>query len=205
MIHYTQIQRHENLPFQNYLELGGYSHSFLKSQKNGITPYFKVTDKVRLGSLVDALLTQDDRFDYADPLSDKAISIASQIKHSLGASYRSLKPQISYTGIANLGAFQMKVTGRLDWEIPKHAVLDLKVTGAKSDREFAAYIDHMGYKNQLWNYAKLAGLKRAYILAFSVPANKCLSLVSVEVGDRNEFWESKIMEFGSVVNNFKNT
>lgn len=198
MIHYTNIQRHENLPFQQYLELGGYSHSFLKGQKNGISPYFKVTDKVRLGSLVDALLTQEDRFDFKDPLVEKAMKIARTIKDSLGAAYTQLKPQISYTATANYGDFNMKVTGRLDWEIPKHAVVDLKVTGAKSDKEFAAYIEHMGYKNQLWNYAKMAGLKRAYILAFSVPSNKCLSLVPIELPDYNEFWAKSILDFGKI-------
>ncbi len=197
MIQYSNIQRHENLPFEQYLKLGGYSHSFLKGQKNGISPYFNVTDKVRLGSLVDALLTQDDRFDFADPLAQKAITIARNIKDQFGGMIELFKPQASYTATATLGAFSLAVTGRLDWELPKQAVIDLKVTGAKTDKEFAAYIEHMGYKNQLWHYANLAGVKRAYILAFSIPANKCLSIVSCPVGDRNEFWEDNIVKFGS--------
>lgn len=197
MISYNNTQRLENIPFEQYLKLGGYSHSFLKSQKNGISEYFNVTDKVRLGSLVDALLTQDDRFDFSDPLAQQAIKIARSIKDQFGGMISLFKTQISYTSQLSLGAFSLNVTGRLDWELPKQAVIDLKVTGAKSDKEFKAYIDHMGYKNQLWNYAKMANVQRAYILAFSVPANKCLSIVSCPVGDRNEFWESKIMEFGS--------
>lgn len=200
MIHLSSITRHIDLPFDQYLELGGYSHSFLKGQKNGISPYFKVTDKVRLGSLVDALLTQPDKFDFRDPLADKAMRISSSIKQSLGAMYTRLQPQISYTGVMSYSGFDMKVTGRLDWEIPSHAVVDLKVTGAANDKQFQQYIEHMGYKNQLWGYAKLAGVKRAYILPFSVPANKCLSLVAVEVGDSNLFWEQSIINFGKVIN-----
>ena len=198
MISYNNTQRHENIPFEQYLKLGGYSHSFLKSQRNGISPYFKVTDKVRLGSLVDALLTQDDRFDHSDQLAPMAINIARQIKDTFGGMIQLFKPQISYTSELNFNGFNLNVTGRLDWELPKHAVIDLKVTGAKSDKEFAAYIDHMGYKNQIWNYAKMGGFKKGYILAYSVPMKRCLTIKSVEIGDRNEFWESKIMEFGSV-------
>jgi len=198
MITYSNTQRYENLPFEQYLKLDGYSHSFLKGQKNGITPYFKVTDKVRLGSLVDALLTQDDRFDFSDPLAQKAISIARNIKDTFGGMIKLFKPQISYTSVASLGAFSLKVTGRLDWELPKHCIIDLKVTGAKSDKEFATYIEHMGYKNQLWHYAKMGGFNKAYIVAYSTPAKKCLNVVSIPVGDRNEFWEQKILEFGSV-------
>lgn len=198
MISYNNTTRHENIPFEQYLKLGGYSHSFLKSQKNGISPYFKVTDKVRLGSLVDALLTQDDRFDHSDTLAPHAINIARQIKDTFGGMIELFKPQISYMSELQYQGFSMNVTGRLDWELPKHAVIDLKVTGAKSDKEFKTYIEHMGYKNQIWNYAKMGGFKKGYILAYSVPAKKCLSIVSVPIGDRNEFWESKIMEFGSV-------
>lgn len=197
MILYKNTQRFESIPFEQYLKLGGYSHSFLKSQKNGITPYFKMTDKIRLGSLVDALITQDDRFDFSDQLAKDAMKISNQIKDTFGGMIELFKPQISYTSILEYCGLSMKVTGRLDWELPKHAVIDLKVTGAKSDKEFAAYIDHMGYKNQLWNYAKMGGFKKAYIVAYSAVAKKCLNVVSVPIGDRNEFWESKILEFGT--------
>lgn len=164
----------------------------------GITPYFKVTDKIRLGSLVDALLTQDDKFDFSDPLAKDAMRIASHIKSVFGGMIELFKPQISYTSKLQLGAFSMNVTGRLDWELPNHAVIDLKVTGAKSDKEFTAYIDHMGYKNQLWNYAKMGGFKKAYIVAYSATSKKCLNVVSVPIEDRNEFWETSILNFGSV-------
>lgn len=198
MISYNNTIRHENIPFEQYLKLGGFSHSFLKGQKNGISPFFKVTDKVRLGSLVDALLTQDDRFDFSDPLAQHAIKIARNVKDTFGGMISLFKPQISYTSEMQLDAFKMKVTGRLDWELPKQAVIDLKVTGAKSDKEFAAYIEHMGYKNQLWHYAKMANVPKAYIIAYSVTSRKCLNVVSVPIGDRNEFWENAVMEFGSV-------
>ena len=197
MITYTEIKQHKDLPFDEYLKLGGHSHSFLKSQINGVSPYFKVTDKVRLGSLVDALLTQEDRFDFGDPLASKAMEISLNIKNVFGTMIKNFKPQISYTANLNFSGFSLKSTGRLDWELPNIAVIDLKVTGAKSDKEFREYINHMGYKNQLWHYAKMANVNKAYILPFSVTANKCLSIVSIPVGDRNEFWEQSILKFGS--------
>ncbi len=200
MITYSNVIRHENIPFEKYLKLGGFSHSFLKGQKNGISPYFNVTDKVRMGSLVDALLTQDDRFDFSDPLAKDAMRIASQIKDTFGGMIANFKNQISYTATAQYGAFSLDVTGRLDWELPRFAVIDLKVTGAKNDREFSAYIDHMGYKNQLWHYAKMAGLTKAYIMPYSTTSKRCLNIVPIEVGDYNSFWEDAVLTFGKVIN-----
>jgi len=186
------------MPFDQYLALDGFSHSFLKGQRNGISPYFKVTDKIKLGSLVDALLTQDNRFDFSDPLASKAMIIAGTIKSTFAGMISNFKPQISYTSNMQLDGFNLPVKGRLDWELPNFATIDLKLTAAKNDRDFVAYINHMGYKNQLWHYSKMAGLNKGYIIPFSTTENKCLSIVGIPIGETNEFWESKIKEFGTV-------
>ena len=46
MIEYKDIKRYDNLDFSDYLKLKGYSHSFLKSEINGVTPEFKMTDRL---------------------------------------------------------------------------------------------------------------------------------------------------------------
>ncbi|MEK6885143.1 MAG: hypothetical protein AABY22_36265 [Nanoarchaeota archaeon] len=147
---------------------------------------------------MDAILTQDDKIDFTDPQFNMAMKIAVEIKDKFGSMISQFKPQISYTAIAEFNGFKMPVTGRLDWEFLPHAVVDLKVTGAKSDDDFKKFIEHLGYKNQLFHYCKMAGAKNGYIFPYSTTAKKCLSVVSIPIGDRNEFWEEKILKFGSV-------
>jgi len=197
MIQYSNIKRIENLPFEEYKKLGGYSHSFVKYNESGVPRYIQPTDKMRLGSLVDALLTSSSEFDISDPLADHAMRIASKIKETYASMISNFKPQVSYTGTMEFAGLKMETTGRLDWELPRFNVTDLKVTGAKSDKEFRILIDYMGYENQLWNYAKLGNFSKAYILPFSVPLNKCLRIVSVPILERNKFWEDAILKFGS--------
>jgi hypothetical protein len=199
MIQYTNIQRRLNIPFNEYQKFNGYSHSFLKSEINGVSPEFIASEKVKLGSLVDAILTQDDKVDYADPQFNVAMKIAIEIKDKFGVMIKQFVPQVSYTAMASYGGLQMPITGRLDWELPKHAVIDLKVTGAKTDKEFATLIALMGYDNQLFNYCKMAGVTKGYLMPYSTSAKKCLSVVSVPIMDRNIFWESKILKFGKLL------
>jgi hypothetical protein len=200
---YTNIKETTNLPFDTYLSVNGYSHSFLKSQKNGVAEYFNPSDKVKLGSLVDALLTQDDRVDFSSHLYNDAVKIASAIKEEFGWMIKSFVCQPSYTATVQMqtdgGLFELPVKGRLDWRLGKTAVIDLKVTQAKTDKEFSAIINHLGYNNQLWHYAKLSGCGKAYIMPYSASEKRMLSIVKVPViSMENEFWDGKVLEFGSV-------
>lgn len=197
MITYSDIKRYENVPFEQYRKLGGYSFSFLKREVAGVSPEFIASDKVKLGSLVDAILMQPDEADISSPLWNDAAKIASHIKSTFGTLIPSFKSQRSYTGIMSHAGLSLRVTGRTDWEIDQLAIVDLKVTSATSDRQFAALISHMGYDNQQWNYARLAGAKAAYLLPYSSVAKKPLSVVKLPItSDYNEFWASKILKFG---------
>jgi len=57
MITYHSITRYDNLHWEDYIKLPGYSFSWLKRENSGYVSEFKPTDKMKLGSLVDALLT----------------------------------------------------------------------------------------------------------------------------------------------------
>ena len=92
------------------------------------------------------------------------------------------KKQVSYTGVFHYAGFQLPVKGRLDFLIPNHAVVDLKVTWSK---DVLALIEYMGYKNQLSLTAKWQGLKR-YIMIHSAPLNKT-TIVDIAIPDTNEF------------------
>ena len=199
MITFHSQKLHPALPFDEYLRLPGVSHSFVKYQQNGVVPYKEVTDKMKLGSLVDAILTEPSKVDQNDPQYRAAYRIAAHITQEYGDMIRFLLPQQSYSGVMAMNNMELEVCGRLDWLLPGHAVIDLKVTGAKDDKQFRTLIEYMGYQNQLFNYAGLAGVNRAYILPYSTVAKRCLSIVNVPVGGRNEFWEKAILMHGRAV------
>lgn len=198
MITFENVKEYKNIPFEQYTALKGFSHSFLKSEINGVQPEFIMNDKIRLGSMVDAFLTQPEAVDFKSPLFEQARAIASEIKKHFAFALPLLEPQLSYTADMIYQGLTMPVCGRLDWLLRGHADIDLKVTAAKTDEQFKALLHYMGYENQQWNYARMAKVSKAYILPYSVPLKRCLKLVEVPVGNSNEFWIDKIKRFGSV-------
>ncbi len=201
---YSNTQRFDNMPFHAYINLiakgeKNYSHSFLKSEIAGTSPIFIITEKVKLGKMVDGILTSPDEVDPAEnpQMFKQACKIASSIKVNFKGMIEQFKPQISYTADLSYKGLVLPVCGRLDWLLERQAVLDLKVTEAKTDKEFAAIIRHMGYGNQMFNYMGLAGVKVAYLMPYSTKANACLSVVKVEwTGGANSFWENSVIKFG---------
>ncbi len=195
MILHTETKEYKNIPFEQYIKLGGYSHSWLKKEVNGITPEFKVTDKMRLGSMVDAFLTQPDEIDFSSPLFGAGRTIAMAIQKEFGGLIKHFEPQVSYTSTLVYNGLKMKTTGRVDWRIPGQAIIDLKVTEAT---DLKVLIKYMGYDNQMWNYTGMEKVDRSFILAYNPKLKKMLPIIEIKRNPRNEFWESKVMKFGTV-------
>lgn len=196
MIH--SIQQHLNLPFDQYLKLPGYSTSFLKREVNGVTPDFVKTDKMFRGSLVDAILTSPSEVDMSSKLYPVARDISNTIRGQFGDMFKQMLPQVSYTGTASYGGFSMLVKGRLDFELPKLAVIDLKITETKNIK---ALIKHMGYDNQMFLYCKFIGVTKAYLIFYCVPLKKCI-IEYIDCSQPNNWWQERIIKFGQVnINN----
>lgn len=195
MITYSNITRYDNMPFDQYLRLGGYSHSFLKRERGGVTEDLKITDNIRIGSLVDNILTEPARVDMSSPLYPYARDIAAKIKATFGGLIQAFQKQVSYTADASCGDFCMPVTGRLDFLLPRHSVIDLKVTKSK---ELKTLIEFMGYKNQGWNYCKMAKVDTFFLMMHSIPLKRT-EIIKVDCSSSdNEFWREKIIKFGKV-------
>lgn len=195
MITYTDIKRYESLPFEEYLKLEGHSHSQLKREVNGISPVFDMTYNIRIGSLVDAILTDPSKADMTSYLYPIARDIAGLIAKEFGPAIQHFQKQISFTGMVNYMNFKMPVTGRTDFILPQNAVIDLKVTKTK---EVRSVIKYMGYENQLWHYSKLAQVNTAYIMIYSIP-KKTTEIIYIDCSDTyNEFWAEKTLKFGRV-------
>jgi hypothetical protein len=195
---YSNIVEIPPTDFEQYLKAEGYSHSYIKNSKYGLQKDFNVTEKVRVGKLVDAFLTNE-QADMNDSLYLPCKEIAAVIKRSFGELLKVAKTQVSYTAIMELSRLKMPTKGRLDLLIPGVAVIDMKVTFAPN---IDSLIEFMGYKNQLWHYARLAKVSKAYIIACRL-REKDMSIAEIAVkkidvrGD-NEFWNNAIMEYGKV-------
>lgn len=195
MINYSDIRRYDNMPFDEYLKLPGYSHSFLKRERNGITEELKMTDNILLGSLVDSLLTDLTKVNMSSTLYPAARRIAATLKQQFGDMINCFKKQVSYTGQMECAGFRMPVTGRLDFLLESYAVIDLKVTQSK---DMSSLIQFMGHENQVWNYAKLAQVPKAFLMIYSVPMDKTFIIQLNCSNQENEFWKEKILKFGLV-------
>lgn len=183
------------MPFEEYLKLPGYSHSFLKREQFGLEPLFKVTDKVIIGKLVDGILTDPGSVNMRDPLYKIARDIAARITAEFGYSFTVFQKQISYTADMEHEGLFMAVKMRLDWLFPDYAVIDLKVT---SEKDVHGLIKYMGYDNQLWGYARAAKVDRRLIMIYSIPLRTTTLIPLKPMSDHNDFWAEKTLKFGRV-------
>lgn len=205
MIAFNNIKVYKDVPFDDYLKIEGKSHSSLKSlDQYGLSKIFVETDKVRIGKLVDAILTDPASVDMRSPLYATAKVIAAHIRNVFGSMIDHFQMQLSYTADLEHNGLVMPAKFRLDWLLPGHAVIDLKVT---QERDVSALIEYMGYKNQLWGYARVAEVPERYILAQrtkKISETKVIpvgepQLIKLEpLSQHNDFWASKIEDFGRV-------
>lgn len=202
MLTYSNIRRFDNLTFEKYFAISNhgernYSHSFLKSEQSGSSPLFIASEKVKLGKMVDTILMSPGEVDVTLPEFITGKKIASAIRERFRPLIDTFVPQVSYTGQLSHKGIVMNVCGRLDWLLEKKAVLDLKVTDAKTDKEFAKIIEYMGYGNQMFNYRGLAGVESSYIIPYSTKAKSCLSVVKLEWSQSSvDFWTNAVIKFG---------
>lgn len=186
------ISRILQQPFDAYKQVQRFNFSYLKRERAGITTDLAMTDKIMLGTLVDAILTGG-FIDMGHKMYRHAKRIAAYIKANFSAIIPHLSNQVTYTGEMHYNGFVLPVKGRLDWELPKRMVIDLKVT---SVADIPALIEHMKYKDQQFCYYSLAQVPESYILAYSTKLERA-QVIQLEVTKYNEFWAEKIIRFGT--------
>jgi hypothetical protein len=192
MIHATNIQRLTNLDFDSYRALPQYSFSFLKRERNGVAADLDPTPKIAMGKLVDGILCEPATVDMSHSLYRPAKVIAHSLQQKFGNLIQHFDKQVSYTGLFQHSGFELPTKGRPDFELPKIAIVDLKVTDAK---KIQPVIDYMMYWSQTWGYAKLGGCSKRYLMVYSKP-NKEAVLLANPMTESDPFWEEKIIRFG---------
>lgn len=193
MINFSNRRQSKGIEFGEYLKLPGFSYSYLKSEVAGTTPEFISSEKVELGKLVDAILTQPDEIDIYSPLLKRAEKIAEALKDNFGEYIKQFESQVTLSCDMEFNGISMPFRGRLDWGLKNIAVIDLKVTASK---DLHGVIKHMGYDRQLQGYCGAYGVKLGYVLIFSSTTFK-YDLVRMPL-QSDDFWAEKIMKFGSV-------
>jgi hypothetical protein len=198
MITYKNIKRYDDIEFRDYLAMQGLSNSYLKSEVNGIIPGIQVTDNMKIGSMVDAILTDNKRIDFASPYYETGRNIAKKILKEFGDLIPKFDKQVNFTADIELELewykYSMPTKGRLDWLIPKQAVIDLKVTKSTNLNEL---IKFMGYDSQVWHYSRIAQAKAAFLIVHCIKKNTT-ELIQVDVSGPNKFWESKVEKHGTI-------
>ncbi len=192
MIHYTKIQRYTG---NDYYNIPGFSHSFLKHERGGISENMAITDNMKVGSMVDAILTEPALVSMSSEIYPYCRDIASKIRHNFNDIIIRCEKQVAFTAEMQYNEFKMPTKGKLDYLLPHEFILDLKITKSK---DIQSLIKYMGYENQIWHYAKLAEVTKAYIMIYSIPLKKTEILPYDCTSNNNPFWENKILKFGTV-------
>ena len=188
------VKFHNDIPFDEYLKLEGNSNSFLKAERNGICEEFVGSAKVEFGSLVDDLLTDPAAADLDNPEYFVGVQVATAITEFIGGhALASFKSQVSFTGTLFWKGLEMKTKGRLDL-FGMGIVFDLKITEV-GEKQLDTLIEFMGYKNQMFLYAKAVKATMA-VLVFYSRKDKKVILKPLMIGETNTFFEEKILKFG---------
>ena len=198
MIRHENIKKFTDVEFEKYLAMPGFSNSFLKSEVNGVSAGIVVSEAMRVGSMVDAILTEPHKVDMTSPFYATGREIAIKVKKEFGDLISKFSPQVNFIGdivYEEQGfEYRMPTKGRLDWYVENEIVIDLKITKSKDPR---ALIEFMQYKEQLWHYSRISKAKSAFIIIHSRPLKKT-NLIQIDVSGESTFWKEKTMKFGTI-------
>lgn len=198
-MNWININEYRGIDFKQYLNLKGYSYSFLKRQVGGIAPTFEPTVKVHIGSMVDDILTNPESVDVSAEIYPIAREIAKFLIDFVGFNaLESMEKQLSITGSIELNnGLIMPVKGRLDMFAPGR-VFDLKVTDV-GIKQLDELINFMGYDKQMFNYCNLSSCNDASLIFYSKKDKKVvlknLNFTNPAISV-TRFWNDAVWQFG---------
>lgn len=198
MLVYSNIKRYDNLPFKDYLQLPGLSHSTVKSMRNGLPQSIAPTEKMRFGSMVDDIISGEP-VDIFSENYRPAQEVANEL-YRIFPFIDKFQKQVSFTATIEWNGLAMETKGRPDWLLPNKFHVDLKVTSlslnTKEKRD--NYLTHFRYENALFHYAKLAEVPQAYLLSYSRADKKCWLFPPFDCTGSNLFWENALIDNGVI-------
>lgn len=176
-----------NILFEDYLEMEGWSYSSIKNE--GV-PFNPPTAKMQLGTHVHNYLLTPEEYSFDDIAIVKPL--ATVIAQRIGVLMRYLRPELAVQATFSHAGFDMKYKGRLDLCIPDRIVIDLKV----SEQPLPVGIKYFGYDKQLSGYAMAIGAKAALIVGIH-PKTKKITTYNIPIDAA--WWEYEILKRGEPV------
>lgn len=195
MLTFTNHRHHGTTPFAEYAKSPGYSHSFLKYQQHGVVLFIEPTDKMRLGSLVDAILCNTGA-DITDPQYQIAKFIAAYIDRHFPW-LRQCKAQQHYTATVSCNGLEMPIKTLIDFVLPGIATVEMKVSDC-TKKQAETMVQFMGYDNQCFIERSCANVPDAYLLVYC-RKTKDIYFTKRECSGADMWLADKIMMFGRAV------
>lgn len=186
MLHTTNTHYHQNMKFEEYLTLPGYSYSGLKAKSSPFPD--QPTAKMWLGTKVHNYLLEPEKYNHEDREIVKPMALA--VRNVLGPELLGLmEKELVVTCDMECGGFTMPYKGRLDMCRVGRIVIDLKVSTMPLHRS----IPFFGYDKQLSGYAIATGSRVALIV--KVDPRNCKPETKI-ISIQSEWWERQVLKYG---------
>lgn len=174
-------------PFDEYLEMPGWSYSGIRSQGK---IFEAPTMKMNLGTKVHKFLLEPREYDYSE--IDIVKPLAGALKAKVGPLMKYAKPELVVTADFIHNGFCMKYKGRIDFPVIPRIIIDFKV----SEMPIQKSVPYFGYDIQQSGYALACGCPLALIMSIH-PKTKYISIYNVPISAK--WWEWQIIQKGEPI------
>lgn len=188
MIQVSNLQFHNDLPFDEYLALSGYSFSGLKAQISG--EVIKSSTGMQIGTRVHNYLLEPEKYDGVD--YDTVTKVAAKLRENLGPAIKFLLKEQAFTATFMYDGYEMQYKGRADLLLPGKLVIDLKILSG----DLQPAINRFNYGEQLTGYALATGCMTSIIISFNKKNSKVESRI---IPKQYEFWMHCIKTYGTPI------
>jgi hypothetical protein len=182
----TAIKKYTSINFLDYLNFQGHSFSSLKNEGKKFEP----TEKMKLGSAVDAALFTPENYDGS--FKEVVMPLIYELKKNFGNALSLGNSQVSITANFEHEDLLMNWKGRPDLIIGD-LIVDLKV----SELPIIKAIQYFRYDWQLTGYMAGSGCTRALICSIH-PKTKKITMIPIP--PVYDWWEYQIKKHGIPIN-----
>lgn len=185
------LRIHQNMPFEDYLNLEGTSYSTIRGAGVGI---ISVTKKMELGKQVHAYLLTPKEYNYEN--HDLVFPIASALQKQLGSLVKYMQPELSFQADFCSNGFVMPYKGRADIPIlfagKYKIVIDIKV----SEMPLKKAIEYFRYDYQVSGYCIGLNAEAGMIISIH-PKTKLITMANIPIDD--QFWDYNVRQKGVAI------
>jgi hypothetical protein len=182
-----------NVPFDEYLQMGGWSHSRINAEGKDVKI---ATPKMLLGTDVDNYLTSPEQYHHENIEIVKPLALA--LKRKIGDLWKSAFKQPVVRCQFVSGGLVLEYLGRCDMLIPDILEIDFKVSSVP----LAVSIPRFGYDNQQNGYIAGFGVKAGMIMRIDPKLKRGQTEHEIEIYTvpiNTTWWDYQIARFGKPV------